>query len=101
MTTEALATIGQLVEKYGLPLVLLGVFLWLVLTRRFVTGNELQYVEERRKEERVDKLATLEVVRELTTSVDKLSDAMEQFLDSVVTAVEDAIDREPPRGPRR
>lgn len=39
MTPDTWASLGGLIERYGLPLVILGGFLWLLLTGRVVLGR--------------------------------------------------------------
>lgn len=57
MTPEALAAIGELISRYGLPLVILGVFLYLILSGRLVTGTQLKTMQALYEREREDRLA--------------------------------------------
>jgi hypothetical protein len=92
MTPDTVVFIGSFVDKYGLPLAILCGVVWALLSRRFVTGSELNYVEERRKEERESRLAAEATVRALTEAVEKLGGSMEDLTETIVEAVERTIE---------
>lgn len=92
MNPETIGTIGELVDRYGLPVVILAGFAWLVLTRRFVTGSELSYVEDRRREEREGRIAAEATVRVLSDGVEALGGSMEKIASTVTDAVERALE---------
>lgn len=94
MTPDTIALLGTFVDKYGLPLVILAGVLWVLLTRRFVTGSELTYVEARRVEEREGRLAAEATVKALTEAVEKLGGSMEDLTETIVAAVERTIDED-------
>lgn len=92
MTPEALGAIGELVDRYGLPIAILAGFAWLVLTRRFVTGSELGYVEARRLDEREGRLAAEATIKVLADGFEKVGGSMETIADVVTDAVERALE---------
>lgn len=98
-----LQDIGSLVDRYGLPLIMLLGGLWLVLSRRLVSGGELNYVEARRAEEREARIAAEATVKVLAEAVQQTADGLDGLTDVVVTAVEQALreDRERPVPRRR
>lgn len=85
-------SLGGLIDRYGLPIAILAGFAWLVLTRRFVTGNELAYVEARRVEEREGRLAAEATTRVLAAAFEKIGGSIEQIADTVTDAVEQALE---------
>ena len=95
MTPETLAFLGSLVERYGLPLILLVGLGWALLTRRITLGSEMNYDESRRVEEREAKLLAEATLREQAQAMAKLSDSFETMTDTLLEAFEDS------RGPRR
>ena len=92
MTPELLALIGSLLDRYGLPISLLIGLGWLLLTRRLVLGSELNYVEDRRKEERDGRLAAESALRDQTEAMRVLTEAVTDGL---------GLAKEPARGTRR
>lgn len=80
--TELINAILPLIDKYGLPLVMLLIFAYVMLRRKLVTRGEydqkvaddakdLTYVDERRKEEREGRLlAEARLDRTLDTTKD-------------------------------
>ena len=92
MTPELLGLIGSLLDRYGLPISLLIGLGWLLLTRRLVLGSELNYVEDRRKEERDGRLAAELALREQTEALRILNESVtERF----------GLTKDPPRAARR
>lgn len=91
---ELMTAFGVLAERYGLPFAMLAALLWLLLTRRFVLGSELRYVEERRVEEREGRLTAEATTRTLTGAVETLGGSMENLTDSIVAAVERALEED-------
>lgn len=91
MTPEVFAAIGALIDRYGLPLAILGGLLWLLLTRRVVLGSEATYIEARRLEEREGRIAAEATVKVLTEAVDKLGDGMGTLSATIVDAVDRAL----------
>lgn len=96
MSPELLGALGNLVDRYGLPIVLLVGLGWLLLTRRLVLGSELNYVEARRLEEREGRLAAEAALRELGKTT---ADAMEALADSSDRVV-DQLEGRPTRARR-
>lgn len=92
MTPELLGLIGSLLDRYGLPISLLIGLGWLLLTRRLVLGSELNYVEDRRKEERDGRLDAEKALREQTEALRILNESVTERL---------GIPKEPPRATRR
>lgn len=84
--------VGSFIDRYGLPLAILAMCGWLVLTRRFVTGSELLYVEERRKEEREGRLAAEATVKVLAEGFQTIGGSMEQIAETVTDAVDRALE---------
>jgi hypothetical protein len=94
--------VGLFVDRYGLPLAILGFFAWLILTRRFVTGSELAYVEARRIDERDRAIAAEATVKVLAESFEKIGGSMAEIAEVVEDAVLRAIaEEERNRVPRR
>ena len=89
MTPEG---VGALIDRYGLPLAILGGFLWLLLTRRLVLGSEFLYVDERRKEEREGRLLAEAALKEQSLASARLADAIEQGFQVSTDTILDAID---------
>ena len=85
MTPEA---IGALVDRYGLPLAILGGFLWLLLTRRIVLGSEVQYIDERRREEREGRLLAEAALKEQSLAAARMADAVEASTESILDAID-------------
>ena len=85
MTPEG---IGALIDRYGLPLAILGGFLWLLLTRRLVLGSEFLYVDERRKEEREGRLLAEAALREQSLASGRLADAVEASTETILDAID-------------
>ena len=85
MTPEG---IGALIDRYGLPLAILGGFLWLLLTRRLVLGSEFLYVDERRKEEREGRLLAEAALKEQSLASARLADAVEASTESILDAID-------------
>lgn len=85
-------SLGGFVDRYGLPLAILGFFAWLILTRRFVTGNELAYVEARRVEEREGRIAAEATVKILADAFAKVGGSVETIAETVTDAVERALE---------
>ena len=87
-----LGLIGSLLDRYGLPISLLIGLGWLLLTRRLVLGSELNYVEDRRKEERDGRLSAELALREQTEALRILNESVtERF----------GLTKDPPRAARR
>lgn len=93
------AALGALVDRYGLPLAILGGFAWALFTRRLILGSEkersdvayqseLAYREARRLEEREGRLAVEAALRDLSSAVAKLSDSVEQHNETVIAFME-------------
>ncbi len=51
MDANLLNAVATLIQDYGLPLIILFAFVYLILTRRLVVGSEVAYREELRDEE--------------------------------------------------
>lgn len=97
--------IGLLLEKYGLPLVLFGVVVWAITTRRFVTGSELKdtiaqfaerlkYVDERRVEEREGRLTAEATLKVAVEALEKIGGGFDSIASVVADAVERAIEED-------
>jgi hypothetical protein len=57
MTPETAAGLFSLVKDFGLPLAMLGLFLWLFLTGKLVTGAALAAMTALYERERIDRIA--------------------------------------------
>lgn len=91
--------IGALVDRYGLPLALMGALAWALFTRRLILGSEsertaaayeaeLKYRDDRRVEERDGRLAAEAALRDLSGAVTTLSDGLEKTTDTILRAVD-------------
>lgn len=95
MTPEVL---GGLIDRYGLPLILLGVLGFLVIRRILVLGSELNYVEARRVEEREGRLAAEAALRQITERSSQIIEAVAESTASILDRLDDI---ENPRAARR
>lgn len=81
---------AELVDKYGLPLIMLGVLGYALWKRILILGSEkersdlafereLAYREERRQEERAGRLAAETALRKVVDGSNKLVDGFEDL----------------------
>lgn len=96
MTPEALAAIAALIKEYGLPLAILGGFLWLLLTGRIVLGRAHDAAiaaadkvtaewRERWTTERSDRVAAEQALRDFTPAMKELADAVGELAERRVS----------------
>lgn len=81
-----LQALGGLLDRYGLPIAILVVLGWLLLTRRLVLGSEVTYVEERRREERQGRLEAESALRSQTDAMRELTVGLTDLTATVAAA---------------
>lgn len=84
MTADTAAAIAGLVERYGLPLAMLGTFLFLVIKRIFVTGAEYRAMVTLFERERVDRMAAEQTIAKFATVNAEVAEAVRDVLSEVV-----------------
>lgn len=84
MTAETLAVLGSLAERYGLPLVLLAGFLWLILTERLVTGSRMRAMSALFEREREDRLKAEAIATRTAIASGALAKSVEGFATAVL-----------------
>lgn len=84
MTPEALAVIGSLIERYGLPLVLLTGFAWLILTGKLVTGSQLATMTGLFERERGDRITAEANLAKLAGANADVAEAVREALTVVI-----------------
>jgi hypothetical protein len=99
MTPEAWASLGSLVQQYGLPLAILAGFGWLILTRKLVTGGELAdkqaesdgwkalYVQERS-----DRIAAQQLTEKRGEAAAEVAEAVASGFENVLKRLPDPYD---------
>ena len=93
MTPEALAAIGGLIERYGLPLAILGGFLYLLLTGKIVMGTQLGTMTALFERERADRIAAEATLAKFATANAEVAEAVREALTEVVKRPEPYADR--------
>lgn len=84
MTPEAWAGIAALVDRYGLPLIILGGFLFLVLRGKLVTGTQLELMKGLFERERADRIAAEAIVAKFAGANAEVAEAVREVLTEVV-----------------
>lgn len=82
--------IGALVDRYGLPLIILGGLLYLVLKEKLVTGARLQAMVALYERERTDRMAAELIVAKFAAANADVAEAVAELSRTVLT---------PPRRP--
>lgn len=77
MTPELWAAIASFVDRYGLPLVILGGFLYLMLKGKLVTGSQLATTTALFERERTDRLAAEAVMEKVAPALTELAKSVE------------------------
>lgn len=73
--------IAALIQQYGLPLVILGGFGWLILTGRLVTGRELTKMTALFEREREDRIAAQKTSAEVASASANIAESVERVID--------------------
>lgn len=84
MTPEALAALGGLLDRYGLPIAILVGLSWALLTRRLTLGSETNYVEARRLEERQGRLDAETALRSALSALTGLTQSVEDLTEAIL-----------------
>lgn len=84
MTPEAWAGIAALVDRYGLPLIILGGFLFLVLRGKLVTGSQLAQMTTLFERERADRIAAEAIVAKFVSANAEVAEAVAQLSAEIV-----------------
>lgn len=91
MTPETAQLIGTLIERFGLPVVILAAFGWLILRRKLVTAGELADKQAESdgwralyEREREDRIAAQKQLGEVPAAVAGLSDSVRGLAEDVV-----------------
>lgn len=80
MTAEQL---GSLVERYGLPLLMLTLFAWAILKRKLVTGAESEGWKTLYERERVDRIAAEQTLAKFGGASVEVAEAVREALDVI------------------
>ena len=89
MTPETWSGIAELIDRYGLPLAMLGGFLYLVLRRKFVTGAELTAMTALFERERADRIAAEANLAKFAGANAEVAEAVRDVLSEVVKTPHD------------
>jgi hypothetical protein len=92
MTPEAAAALFGLVKEFGLPLAMLGLFLWLWLTGKMVSGSQYERAMALYERERVDRIAAEQgLVKNSAASVD-VAEAVRDALAEIAKPYNDRVE---------
>jgi hypothetical protein len=109
VTPEAWAAIAALVDRYGLPLAILGGFLFLLLRGKLVTGGQLAQLKDQLatmtmlfERERSDRMAAEANVAKFASANAEVAEAVREALTEVVKGPDAYAERlaGPPRRAR-
>lgn len=78
--------IPEFIEKYGLPLVMFGGFLWLLLRRKLVMGSESDGWKALYEREREDRIKAENIVAKFAEANGEVAEAVTGLAKTVVGA---------------
>lgn len=84
LTPEAWSAVAGFLDRFGLPLVMLAVFAWAILKRKFVTGSELDKMTVLFERERVDRIAAEANLAKFAGANAEVAEAVREVLTEMV-----------------
>jgi hypothetical protein len=76
VTPELWNALAGLIDKYGLPIAMLGGFLWLILRGKLVTGSQLASMTSLFERERSDRIAAEAIIAKFAAANADVAEAV-------------------------